>query len=209
MNRNLGQLAGALTLLIATYYGMLRIAEGKCEAAIGAAGVSLQPSQVDDFAAFVRLRSHLHELGQTAFSDRLDQLRQRDALFVAPALGPERWAAYVEALGLVKRIYIRRQALRDPIGHLYAKTGPGNTPPDFQSAFARLSLAGALRHELAHYEGAIEESAAYREELAWYDEVRKSPFVAGLDEGARAAWDWAFESAILSAQKAAKEAAAS
>jgi hypothetical protein len=122
-------------------------------------------------------------------------------------MGPERWAAYVESLGLVRRIYIRRIALLDPRQHLYPQGAP-SVPEAFQDAFATLSLGGAMRHELAHYDGAVEESAAYMVELAWYEEVRASAFVKTLSNEDRAAWDWALESAVLSARKAAQLAGA-
>ncbi len=63
-----------------------------------------------------------------------------------------------------------------------------------------------MRHELAHRDGALEEAEAYRIELAWYEEVRQSPFVTGLEGPDKAAWEWALESAIASAQKAAQRA---
>jgi hypothetical protein len=121
---------------------------------------------------------------------------------VAPGLGPERWAACVQSLGLVNRIYIRRLALLNPRLHLYP-TGAVGIPDEYQIAFASLSLGGAMRHELAHYDGATEEAEAYRVELAWYEDVRGSAFVTGLEGNDRATWDWALESAISSARKAA------
>ncbi len=52
----------------------------------------------------------------------------------------------------------------------------------------------------------LEEAEAYRIELEWYEEVLRSPFLAGLTGEERAAWDWATDSAVRSAQKAAERA---
>jgi hypothetical protein len=201
------QLVGAAILAAATYYGVLRIAEAKCDAAVGSLGIRLDESRPEELGAFQRLRRELTRLGQGALSDRLEDLRAKGGLWVAPGLGPERWAAYVEALGLVRRIYIRRLALLDPRRHLYP-AGASGTPPAYQSAFAWLGLGGAMRHELAHYDGALEEAQAYAQELAWYEEVRRSPFLTALEGDERAAWDWALESAVASARKAATQAGA-
>jgi hypothetical protein len=201
------QLIGALTLALATGYGILRIAEAKCDAAVGARGIRLDESRPEDLAAFQRMRSQLAAFGQGAFADRLEALRGAGELWVAPGLGPDRWAAYVESLGLVRRIYIRRVALLNPRLHLYP-AGAVNVPPNHQIAFAWLSLGGAMRHELAHHDGAIEEEEAYRLELAWYEEVRRSAFMTGLEGEDRATWDWALESAISSARRAAVQAGA-
>ena len=199
------QLIGAAVLSIATWYGVIRIAEAKCDAAVGSLGTPIDESRPEDLAAFERLRGQLVTLGQTALAQRLEDLRQKHELWAAPGLGPERWAAYVESLGLVRRIYIRRVALLNPRLHLYP-AGALGVPSNYQIAFAWLSLGGAMRHELAHYDGALEEAGAYRLELAWYEEVRRSAFVTGLEGDDRATWDWAIESAISSARKAAEQA---
>jgi hypothetical protein len=103
---------------------------------------------------------------------------------------------------MVRRIYLRRVALLNPRLHLFPM-GAGGVPQEYQSAFAWLGLGGAMRHELAHYDGAIEEADAYRVELSWYEEVRRSAFISGLSGHERAVWDWAVESAVASALKAA------
>lgn len=205
--RGRDQLIGSVALAVVTYFGILRIAEAKCDRAVGSRGVRLNEAQRDELAAFQRLQIELVRIGQGGFADRLEQLRQKDELWVAPGLGPDRWAAYVEALGLVRRIYIRRVALLDPRAHLYPQ-GATAVPVDFQTVFAWLSLGGAMRHELAHRDGALEEALAYQQELDWYVEIRRSAFLAARQGDERAAWDWAIESAILSARRAAKQAGA-
>jgi len=96
---------------------------------------------------------------------------------------------------------VRRVALVDPVAHLYFVSRP-DIPLAFQRAHAWISLAGALRHELAHRDGAVEEAAAYQAEIEWYENLRRSPFLASLQGEERAAWEWGIESAILSARKA-------
>jgi hypothetical protein len=206
--RLLGQLIAVLSLGVTTYFCLLRVAEAKNEAAAGPGVFRLAEGHREEREAFDRLRRQLENLGQAALSERLEQLRSQGALWVAPALGAERWAVFVESLHLVRRIYIRRLALVDPRAHLYEQS-PADVAPAYQEAFASLSLGGALRHELAHYDGLTDEAAAYEQELAWYEELRASPFLASLQGGARDAWQWALDSAVLSARKAAEAAKAS
>jgi len=196
------QLIGALVLAIATYFGVLRIAEAKSDAAVGSRGLLLDEKQPVDLAAFRRFEARLVVMGQKALADRLEELRLGRELWVAPGLGADRWAAYVDSLGLVRRIYIRRVALLNPPAHLYPRGAP-LVPLGHQIAFGWLSLGGAMRHELAHRDGLIDEADAYRVELAWYEEVGQSPFMAELEGEERVAWEWALESALASARKAA------
>lgn len=202
------QLLGGLILVVTTYYGLRQIAEAKCDAAVGSRALSLDQKHPEDLAAFRRLQAELVKMGQGALSERLEQLRREGDLWVAPGMGPERWAAYVESLGLVHRIYFRRVALLNPLAHLYPH-GAANVPASYQLAFAWLSLGGAMRHELAHYEGATAEVDAYRLERAWYEQVGKSHFFSGLAGEERAAWVWGLESAISSEEMAARKAGAS
>jgi hypothetical protein len=108
---------------------------------------------------------------------------------------------FVDSLGLVRRVYVRRAALLNPLAHLYG-VPRRDIPISYQRAHAWISLAGALRHELAHRDGATEEGPAYDAEIEWYETLRRSPFLASLQGEERAAWEWGIESAILSAQKA-------
>ena len=139
-------------------------------------------------------------------SDRLEELRQDGTIWVAPSLGPDRWAVFVDSLWLVRRIYVRRQALLDPRAHLFP-TPPAGIPEANQRAFAWISLAGALRHELAHHDGMIEEADAYAAEIAWYQGLRASPWFASLEGTAREIYDWALDSAVLTARRASEKAA--
>jgi len=140
-------------------------------------------------------------MGDPGLADRLDRLRAQGAVWIAPRLGPERWAVFVTALGLSRRIYVRREALLDPVAHLYRAPRP-DIPPEYQSAHAWIGLAGALRHEVAHFDGVRDEAPAYDAELAWYETVRHSPRLDAMSDEQRRAWEWGLESAVLSARKA-------
>jgi hypothetical protein len=190
----------------ATYFALVRIAEAKSDAAVGGGGIAVDRQHPVEMEAFERLRSRLARMGAGALGDRLERLREAREVWVAPELGPERWAVFVEALSLVRRIYVRREALLDPVAHLYRTPRP-DIPPAYQEAHATVGLAGALRHELAHHDGVRREDEAYDAELAWYEELRRSPFLDGLSGEERRAWEWGLESAVLSARKAREIAA--
>lgn len=195
------QFIGAVLLLAATGFGLYRIAEAKNETTVGGAVFRLDGSWPVEMAAFQVVRAEIAKMGDPALAERLEALRRDGEIWVAPKLGPGRWAAFVDTLHLVRRIYVRRVALADPLAHLYGRPRP-DIPLAYQRAHAWIGLAGALRHELAHRDGATEEGPAYDAEIAWYEQVRRSPFLATLQGDERAAWEWGIESAILSAQKA-------
>jgi hypothetical protein len=195
------QLIGAVLLIGATWFGLHRIAEAKNETTVGGAVFRLDDARVPEREAFRAVLAWLRKVGDGAHADRLEGLRQDGEIWVAPKLGPERWAVFVESLRLVRRIYVRREALLDPVAHLYRVPRP-EIPASHQRAHAWISLAGALRHELAHRDGLIEEAPAYQAEIEWYEQLRRSPFFASLQDEEREAWEWGIDSAILSAQKA-------
>ena len=195
------QLIGAVLLIGATGFGLYRIAQAKNETAVGGAVFRLDESWPQEFAAFQVVRSEIAQMGDPELAERLEALRRDGEIWVAPKLGPGRWAAFVDTLRLVRRIYVRRLALLDPLTHLYGRPRP-EIPLAYQRAHAWIGLAGALRHELAHRDGSMEEGPAYDAEIAWYEQLRQSPFLASLERDERAAWEWGIESAILSAQKA-------
>ena len=191
----------AAVLGVATYFALLRIAEAKCETAVGGEVMPLDAQHRAEREAFENLRSRIGAMGDAALSDRLEDLRGKHEIWVAPRLGPERWAVFVEALSLVKRIYIRREALLDPVAHLYRTPRP-DIPRPYQEAHAWIGLAGALRHELAHRDGLRDEAQAYDAELAWYETVRHSTRLDAMSDDQRRAWEWGLEAAVLSARKA-------
>jgi hypothetical protein len=195
------QLIGAVLLIVATYFGLYRIAEAKNETAVGGGVFRLDDWRAQETGAFRGLLAEIAKMGDGALAERLEQLHLDGEIWVAPKMGPERWAVFVDTLGLVRRIYVRRAALLDPVAHLYDVPRP-SVPRLYQRAHAWISLAGALRHELAHRDGATEEGPAYDAEIEWYETLRRSPFLASLQGEERVAWEWGIESAILSAQKA-------
>ena len=200
------QLIGAVLLIVATWFGLHRIAEAKNETTVGGAVFRLDESRPAEMAAFRVVLAEIAQMGDAPLAERLERLRRDGEIWVAPKMGPERWAVFVDTLRLVRRIYVRRVALLDPMVHLYGAPRP-DIPLPYQRAHAWISLAGALRHELAHRDGATEEAPAYDAEIAWYEQLRRSPFLASLQGDERAAWEWGIDSAILSAQKARQIAA--
>jgi hypothetical protein len=64
------------------------------------------------------------------------------------------------------------------------------------------------RDEIAHYDGHVEEAAAFAREIAWYQELQAAPFLQAHPAVERRAWDWALESALRSARRAAASAGA-
>ena len=159
-----------------------------------------------ELEAFQELRTRIARLGDATLADRLERLRADGEIWVAPGLGPERWAVFVDALSLVKRIYVRREALLDPVAHLYRTPRP-DIPRPYQEAHAWIGLAGALRHELAHRDGVRDEGQAYDAELAWYDTLGPALLLQKFGAEERRAWEWGLESAVLSARKARAAAA--
>ena len=53
----------------------------------------------------------------------------------------------------------------------------------------------------------IEEADAYAAEIAWYEGLRASPWFASLEGETRRVFDWALESAVLTARSASEKAA--
>jgi hypothetical protein len=199
--RTRDQLIVAAALGVATYLSLLRIAEAKNEAAAGGDVYVLDADHPAEIAAFARLRTQIARMGDQRLADRLESLRLAREIWIAPRLGPERWAVFAQTGPFVRRIYLRREALLDPVAHLYGRSRP-DIPLAYRQAHAWISLAGTVRHEVAHRDGVRSEAAAYAIELSWYEAVKKSPFLDGLPDEERPAWAWGLESAVLSARKA-------
>jgi hypothetical protein len=98
------QVAVAALLAVATYFALLHIAEGKSEAAVGGGAFRPDEHHRAEAEAFERLRAELLRMGDPGLADRLDRLRAKGEVWIAPRLGPERWAVFVTALGLTRRI---------------------------------------------------------------------------------------------------------
>jgi hypothetical protein len=192
-------------LAAGTWFALRQVSETKNEAAVGGDAYALDGRHPAEGDAFRRLLSQIARMGDPSLAERLEDLRARGEIWAAPRLGPERWAVFVETVPRLRRIYIRREALVDPVAHLY-QAGRPDIPRAYQEAHAWLGLAGALRHELAHHDGVRAEADAYDAELAWYEERRQAPFLAGLSDQDRRGWEWGIESAVLSARKARADA---
>jgi hypothetical protein len=192
-------LLGAL-LLVSTAVGIRNIAAARNEGVVGGRVHRLDPEREAEGAAFRRLLSDVETLGHPELASRLRALEAGGALWVAPALDPGHWALYVDTFRLVRRVYVRETALLSPEAHLFPQGEPSLRRENRQ-AFARVSLAGALYHELQHWDGIEDEAAAYDLEIAWLLGLRP-PEQAAMSDEERRALEWGIESAVLSARKA-------
>lgn len=200
------QLLVGVLLLVATGAGIRNIARARNETAVGGRVHRLDPERDAEGTAFRRLLSDLEALGHPELAARFRDLEARGALWVAPSLDPGHWALYVDTFRLVRRIYVRELALLSPESHLFPDGGAA-VAPENRRAFARLSLASALYHELQHWDGVVDEGRAYDLEIAWLEALRGSQ-TASLPHASQRAFEWGVESAALSARKARAQAAA-
>ena len=86
--RTRDQLIVAAVLGVATYFGLLRIAEAKCETAVGGGVLPVEPKRREEFEGFQDLRGRIVHIGDPALADRLERLREGREIWVAPRLGP-------------------------------------------------------------------------------------------------------------------------
>jgi hypothetical protein len=197
----LGRLVLVAAIAASTYYAILRVAEHKADALAGGDTFRLDGAHPEEKQAFDALVGQLRRWEQSDLAESLLSLQEQGRLFVAPRLAGERSAIYVDALGLVRRIYLRPDELlsrRLPFPDLDA-------PATAQRTFTRIRLAGTLYHELQHYGGLEDEGATYDREIAWYRRLRDT-VLPGL-RGERARWfEWAVDSALDSAAKAREKA---
>lgn len=197
-------LLGAL-LLVSTGVGIRNIAQARNEAAVGGRVHRLDPQRDGEGAALRRVIEGFEVLGQPGLAERFRGLEAQGALWVAASLDPGHWALYVDTFRIVRRIYIREAALLSPEAHLFPD-GDASIAPERRRAFARVSLAGALFHELQHWDGVAEEARAYDLEIAWLEALRSR--AADLEGETRRAFEWGVDSAVLSARKARAQATA-
>jgi hypothetical protein len=197
----LGRLALVVAIAASTYYAILRVAEHKADALAGGGTFRLDRTHPEEQQAFEALVGQLRRWDQPDLAESLLALQRQGRLFVAPHLAGERSAIYVDALSLVRRIYVRPEELlsrRLPFPDLDA-------PDAAQHTFTRIRLAGTLFHELQHYRGLEDEGATYDREIAWYRRLREA-VLPGL-RGEVARWfEWAVDSARQSAEAAREKA---
>lgn len=195
------KLAVALGIVVSTYYAILRIAEYKADALAGGGTFLLDGSHAAETGALDALTGQLREWEEIDLAASLARLRASGHLWVAPGLTGGRSAIYVDALGLVSRIYLREDELVGsslPLPDL-------DIPDAARRTFARIRLAGTLFHELQHYQGMEDERTAYEREMAWYRGLgeRTADRLSGEE---RRSFDWAVASAIESAAAAREKA---
>jgi hypothetical protein len=199
--KTLGRLALAAAIVASTYYAILRVAEHKADALAGGDTFRLDRAHPEEKQAFDALLGQLRQWNQPELAESLLALEEEGRLFVAPRLAGERSAIYVDALGLVRRIYVRPDELlfrRLPFPDL-------DIPETAQRTFTTIRLAGTLFHELQHYGGLEDEGATYDREIAWYRRLREAVLPELRGEAAR--WfEWAVDSALESAQAAREKA---
>jgi hypothetical protein len=199
--RSIARLGLAVLIVAATYFAILRIAEHKADALAGGGTFRLDPAHPAQMRAFDELVDDLRLWKQTELADSLGALRGDGQIWVAPDLGGNRSAIYVDALGLAKRIYVRDDGL---VGRELPFPGQ-NLPDAAQRLFVRIRLAGTLFHELQHRNGLEDEATTFDREVAWYQGLRQDVLPGLAGEDARF-FEWAIDSAIKSAL-AAREAA--
>lgn len=199
--RTLLKLAVAAAIVASTYFAILRIAEEKANTLAGGATFVLDEQSPAEWQAFGRLLERLRQWGELDLVVTLLRLKERGDLWVAPDLGGDRSAIYVNALDLVTRVYLRRDKLVPralPFPDL-------DVPKSAQRTFDTIRLAGTLFHELQHYEGLEDETATYEREIAWYEGLRART-IEGLAGEERRHFEWAVDSAIETAVAARDKA---
>jgi hypothetical protein len=199
--RTLLKLGVAAAIVVATYFAVHRIAEEKASTLAGGGTFTLDRQHPEEWRAFGLLREHLREWGETDLATALLRLQEKGDLWVAPELGGNRSAIYVNALDLVTRVFVRRDELlaRElPFPEL-------DIPESAQRTFATIRLAGTLFHELQHYDGLEDEDATYAREIEWYEELRERRLDRLAGEPRRL-FEWAVDSAIATATAARDKA---
>ncbi len=196
----LRQAALASVTLAATYLAVDQIAEHKAAALAGEGAYPLERDSREG-RAFGALLERLQRWNDRTLAASLAALEHEGRLWIAPQLSGDRAAIYVDALRLVKRIYVRRDQLvvrQLPFPDLAVSDAA-------RREYVWIRLAGTLYHELQHYDGLEDEGATYDREIAWYRLLRRD-VLPGLEGEPARQFEWAVDSAIVSAL-AAREAA--
>jgi len=199
--RTLFKLTVAAAIVISTWYGIVVIAEYKAEALAGSGAFVLDESHPEETTRFHALLAELGRWEEEGLAVSLSQIRHERRLWVAPHLSGERAAIFVDSLGLVRRIYVRRDSLL-PRGLPFPDL---DVPEEAQRTYQTIRLAGTLYHELQHYEGLEDEGATYDREVAWYRGLGER-MLPRLQGEARRQFEWAVDSAVLSAEAAREKA---
>ncbi len=188
-------------IVVSTYLAILRIAEHKTDALAGSGCYVLAAPHSSEVHAFDSFLDQLDAWGETGLAGHLRRLQETGHLWVAPHLPGDRSAITVKSLGLVARVFIRRDELvstRLPFPDL-------DVPREAQHTFAEIRLGGTLYHELLHYDGLEDEGATYDREIAWYRRLHDA-LIGGLHGEQRRWFEWAVDSATRSAEAARAQA---
>jgi hypothetical protein len=197
----LSKLAVAVAIVVSTYYAIVGVAQYKADALAGGGAFVLDERQVAENAAFDALLAQLREWGEIEFAAALARLRDSGHLWIAPRLTGGRSAIYVNSLGLVSWVYLRRDELVAPS----LPFPDADIPEAAQRTFATIRLAGTLFHELQHYQGVEDEGVAYEREMDWYRGLGEGSAERLSGEQGRR-FEWAVASALESASAASQKA---
>jgi hypothetical protein len=197
----LARLGLAALIGAATWLAILRIAEHKADALAGGGTFRLDRAHPAEMRLFDGLLDQLERWKQDDLAASLSSLQERGDLWIAPHLGGDRSAIWVGSLGVVSRVFVRRDELE-----ARELPFPGTDIPDAaKRQYVRIRLAGTLYHELQHYDGLEDEAATYDREIAWYRQLREAVLPALEGEPERQ-FTWAVDSAIESARAARAKA---
>jgi hypothetical protein len=192
----------AIVIVASAYSAIVRVAEEKADALAGGGAFPLDRQSPEEWDAFAALLDQLRRWEEPGLAVALGRLQESGALWVAPRLTGQRSAISVQSLGLVSRVFVRRDELVNP-GLPFPDL---EVPEPAQRTFATIRLAGTLLHELQHHEGLEDEAETYDREIAWYRHLREGRLER--PEGEDRHWfEWAVDSAIQSAEAAREKAA--
>lgn len=191
----------AAVIVASTYYAIVRVAEEKANALAGGGTFRLDRRSPEELHALGLLLEQLRLWEEPGLAASLEELQEGGHLWVAPRLAGERSAIFVSALGLVSRVFVRRNELLSP----ELPFPELDIPEPAQRIFATIRLAGTLYHELQHFEGLEDEAETYDRETAWYERLRAGP-LERLEGEERRWFEWAVNSAIQSASAAREKA---
>jgi hypothetical protein len=191
-----------VVIVASTYFAIVRVAEEKVAALAGGGAYALNRQSPAEWDAFEALLDQLRVWEEPGLAAALGRLQERGALWVAPRLTGQRSAISVQSLGLVSRVFVRRDELLNP-GLPFPDL---EVPEPAQRTFTTIRLAGTLLHELQHHEGLEDEGETYDREIAWYRHLREG-MLERLEGEDRHWFEWAVDSAIQSAEAAREKAA--
>jgi hypothetical protein len=199
--RALLKLLVVAAIVLSTWCAIERIAEYKAEDLAGSGSFVLDEAHAGELGRFHHLLDTLDSWEEPELAASLGRLRREGRLWVAPHLSGDRAAIFVDSLGLVRRIYVRRDSLVPrslPFPDL-------DVPEEAQHTYQMIRLAGTLYHEVQHYEGLEDEGATYDREEAWYRGLGER-MLPSLQGEAQLQFEWAVDSALKSAAAARDKA---